>query len=144
MTTYKITASSISYHTATIEADTEAEAWATARDMDGADFDRQGEGDWTISDVEYSGPVRMAYAERFALGQWLVDYPRTMTYAAILQRLASPDYSGITINEFTEGVPAHTAELIRRTCAAFDNAADSLSPLTLSGQHENPDMNRNN
>ena len=52
MKTFKITASSISYYTLELEAETEEEAYFLAKDADGSDFTPDGEGDWVIVNVE--------------------------------------------------------------------------------------------
>ena len=52
MKTFKITASSISYYTLELEAETEEEAYFLAKDADGSDFEPDGEGDWVITNVE--------------------------------------------------------------------------------------------
>jgi hypothetical protein len=52
MKTFKVTASSISYYTLELEAETEEEAYFLAKDADGSDFTPDGEGDWVIVNVE--------------------------------------------------------------------------------------------
>lgn len=52
MKTFKITASSISYYTLELEAETEQEAYMMAKETDGAEFAPDGEGDWVIVNVE--------------------------------------------------------------------------------------------
>jgi len=52
MKTFKILASSISYYTLELEAETEQEAFLLAKEADGSDFERDGEGDWVIVNVE--------------------------------------------------------------------------------------------
>ena len=52
MKTFKVTASSISYYTLELEAETEEEAYFLAKDADGSDFTPDGEGDWVITNVE--------------------------------------------------------------------------------------------
>jgi len=52
MKTFKITASSISYYTLELEAETEEEAYMMAKYADGSDFTPDGEGDWVIVNVE--------------------------------------------------------------------------------------------
>jgi hypothetical protein len=51
MKTFKITASSISYYTLELEAETEDEAYMMAKYADGSDFESDGEGDWVIVNV---------------------------------------------------------------------------------------------
>jgi len=52
MKTFKITASSISYYTLELEAETEEGAYMMAKYADGSDFTPDGEGDWVITNVE--------------------------------------------------------------------------------------------
>ena len=52
MKKYRITASSISYYTLEVEAESEDEAWRIGKDADGGDFSPDGDGDWDIVDVE--------------------------------------------------------------------------------------------
>lgn len=53
MKTFYIKASMTTYCETTIEAESEAEAWATARDMDGGDFTAvNDDGGWDIVTVE--------------------------------------------------------------------------------------------
>jgi len=52
MNKYKITASSLSYYTLEIEAESEDEAFALGKDADGGSFKPEGEGDWVITNVE--------------------------------------------------------------------------------------------
>jgi hypothetical protein len=51
MKTFKVMASSISYYTLEIEADSLEEAQDMARDADGGDFEADGVGDWEIIEV---------------------------------------------------------------------------------------------
>ena len=53
MKAYKVTACYSTYCTATIQAESEDEAYALAREMDGGEFKQSGElGDWHINTVE--------------------------------------------------------------------------------------------
>jgi len=52
MKKFKVTASSITYYTIEIEAETELRAWQLAKEADGGDFKQEGEGDWKIYDVK--------------------------------------------------------------------------------------------
>ena len=53
MNTYKITACYTTHCTAIVQAESEDEAYALAREMDGGDFRQSGElGDWHINNVE--------------------------------------------------------------------------------------------
>lgn len=51
MKKFKVVASSISYYTVEIEAENEDEAWDMAREIDGGDFEPDGDGDWEIYSV---------------------------------------------------------------------------------------------
>ena len=52
MKTFKVTASSISYYTLELEAETEGQAYLMAKETDGAEFAPEGAGDWVIVNVE--------------------------------------------------------------------------------------------
>jgi hypothetical protein len=52
MNKYKVTASSLSYYTLEVEAESEDEAFALGKEADGGSFEPEGEGDWVITDVE--------------------------------------------------------------------------------------------
>lgn len=52
MKKYKVTASSITYFTIEIEAESEDAAWMEAKYADGSDFIPDGEGDWEIMDIK--------------------------------------------------------------------------------------------
>ena len=52
MNKYKITASSLSYYTLEIEAESEDEAFALGKDADGGSFKPEGEADWVVTMVE--------------------------------------------------------------------------------------------
>jgi SOS-response transcriptional repressor LexA len=52
MNKYLVTASSISYFTLEIEAESVDEAFQLGKEADGSDFARDGEGDWVIVDVK--------------------------------------------------------------------------------------------
>jgi len=74
---------------------------------------------------------RMKVSERFALNQWLSDYPDTMSYDAILQALRSDGFdwreTGIYPWELIEDeANEYIAELIEDTCKAFKSSADDL------------------
>jgi hypothetical protein len=51
MKKFKVTASSITYYTIEIEAETELRAWQLAKEADGGDFTQDGIGDWEIIEV---------------------------------------------------------------------------------------------
>lgn len=52
MKKFRVTASSMSYFTLVVEAETQEEAEAIAEQADGGDFDADGFGDWEIYSVE--------------------------------------------------------------------------------------------
>ena len=53
MKTFKVTACYFTYCTATVEAESEEQAYELAREMDGGDFKQSGElGDWHINDIQ--------------------------------------------------------------------------------------------
>ena len=52
MNKYKITASSLSYYTLEIEAESEEEAFALGKEAYGGSFKPDGQADWVIINVE--------------------------------------------------------------------------------------------
>ena len=48
---FKVIASSLSYYTLELEANSEHEAFLLAKDTDGGDFQPDGEADWVIVNV---------------------------------------------------------------------------------------------
>ena len=52
MNKYKVTASSLSYYTLEIEAESEDEAFALGKEADGGSFKPDGQADWVITNVE--------------------------------------------------------------------------------------------
>jgi hypothetical protein len=76
-------------------------------------------------------PVKMKVSERFALNQWLSDYPDTMSYDSVLQviglDLFSSGDNGIVLWELIENHDSdHIIELIEDTRKAFESSADDL------------------
>jgi hypothetical protein len=76
-------------------------------------------------------PVKMKVSERFALNQWLSDYPDTMSYDSVLQviglDLFSSGDNGIVLWELIENHDSdHIIELIEDTRRAFESSADDL------------------
>jgi hypothetical protein len=51
MKKYQVTASSITYYTLEIEAESQEDAFLIAKAADGGDFEPDGFGDWEICDV---------------------------------------------------------------------------------------------
>ena len=76
-------------------------------------------------------PVKMKVSERFALEQWLSDYPDTMSYASVLQVIGLDSFCsgdfGIILWEVIEDYPSEDIiEMIDDTRQAFENSADDL------------------
>jgi len=76
-------------------------------------------------------PVKMKVSERFALNQWLSDYPDTMSYDSVLQVIGLDLFSsgdhGIVLWELIENHDSdHIIELIEDTRRAFESSADDL------------------
>lgn len=76
-------------------------------------------------------PVKMKVSERFALNQWLSDYPDTMSYDSVLQviglDLFSSGDNGIVLWEVIEDYPSESIiEMIDDTRRAFESSADDL------------------
>ena len=76
-------------------------------------------------------PVKMKVSERFALEQWLSDYPDTMSYASVLQVIGldlfcSGDH-GIILWEMIENYPNDDIiEIIENTRSSFEDSANDL------------------
>ena len=91
---------------------------------------RNGECYYMISaDLDF--PVKMKVSERFALNQWLSDYPDTMSYDSVLQviglDLFSSGDNGIVLWEVIEDYPSESIiEMIDDTRRAFESSADDL------------------
>lgn len=76
-------------------------------------------------------PVKMKVSERFALNQWLSDYPDTVSYDFILEAIASDKFdeldTEIVLWEVIEDYPNDDiVEMIDDTRQAFENSADDL------------------
>lgn len=81
--------------------------------------------------VDLDFPVKMKVSERFALNQWLSDYPDTMSYDSVLQVLGLDLFSsgdhGIVLWEVIENYPSESIiEMIEDTRRAFESSADDL------------------
>ena len=91
---------------------------------------RNGECYYMVSaDLDF--PVKMKVSERFALNQWLSDYPDTMSYDSVLQiiglALFSSGDNGIVLWEVIEDYPSEDIiEMIDDTRRAFESSADDL------------------
>jgi hypothetical protein len=76
-------------------------------------------------------PVKMKVSERFALEQWLSDYPDTMSYDSVLQVIqldsfCSGDF-GIILWEVIENYPSEDiVEMIDDTRSSFEDSANDL------------------
>jgi hypothetical protein len=76
-------------------------------------------------------PVKMKVSERFALEQWLSDYPDTMSYASVLQVIGLDSFCsgdfGIILWEVIEDYPSENIiEMIDDTRKSFESSADDL------------------
>ena len=76
-------------------------------------------------------PMKMKVSERFALNQWLSDYPDTMSYASVLQAIGLDSFcSGdfdIVLWEVIENYPNDDIiEMIEDTRKSFESSADDL------------------
>ena len=81
--------------------------------------------------VDLDFPVKMKVSERFALNQWLYDYPDTMSYASILQVIQLDSFRsgacGVVPWELVEYHPSdYIVELIEDTRKSFESSADDL------------------
>ena len=75
--------------------------------------------------------IRMKVSERFALDQWLSDYPDDLSYDDIIAKLEHGDsdwrVDGIVYWEVVEHFMAEqVAEFIDDTRSSFENSADDL------------------
>jgi hypothetical protein len=91
---------------------------------------RNGECYYMIS-VDLDFPVKMKVSERFALNQWLSDYPDTMSYASVLQVIGLDTFTsgdnGIVPWELIEYHPNEDIiDLIEHTRKQFESSADDL------------------
>jgi hypothetical protein len=91
---------------------------------------RNGECYYMISaDLDF--PVKMKVSERFALEQWLSDYPDTMSYESVLQVIGLDTFhsgdNGIILWEMIENYPNDDIiEIIENTRSSFEDSADDL------------------
>jgi len=81
--------------------------------------------------VDLDFPVKMKVSERFALNQWLSEYPDTMSYDSVLQVIGLDLFSsgdhGIVPWELIEDHPNEDIiDLIEDTRKAFESSADDL------------------
>jgi len=70
--------------------------------------------------------IRMKVSERFALGQWLSDYPDDKTYDEVLEMITE-EHEDIILWEPIENYPPESViEMIDDTRSSFENSADDL------------------
>ena len=70
--------------------------------------------------------IRMKVSERFALGQWLSDYPDDKTYDEVLSMITE-EHEDIILWETIENYPSDSViEMIDDTRSSFENSADDL------------------
>lgn len=69
---------------------------------------------------------RMKVSERFALGQWLSDYPDDKTYDEVLSMITE-EHEDVILWETIENYPPESViEIIDDTRSSFENSADDL------------------
>lgn len=69
---------------------------------------------------------RMKVSERFALGQWLSDYPDDKTYDEVLSMITE-EHEDIILWETIENYPPESViEIIEDTRSSFEDSADNL------------------
>ena len=70
--------------------------------------------------------IRMKVSERFALGQWLSDYPDDKTYDEVLSMITE-EHEDVILWEPIENYPPESViEMIDDTRSSFENSADDL------------------
>ena len=70
--------------------------------------------------------IRMKVSERFALGQWLSDYPDDKTYDEVLSMITE-EHEDVLLWETIENYPPESViEMIDDTRSSFENSADDL------------------
>jgi hypothetical protein len=68
----------------------------------------------------------MKVSERFALGQWLSDYPDDKTYEEVLD-LITEEHEDVILWEPVENYPPESViEIIEDTRSSFEDSADNL------------------
>jgi hypothetical protein len=69
---------------------------------------------------------KMKVSERFALGQWLSDYPDDKTYDEVLSMITE-EHEDVILWEPIENYPPESViEMIDDTRSSFENSADDL------------------
>lgn len=70
--------------------------------------------------------IRMKVSERFALGQWLSDYPDDKTYDEVLSMITE-EHEDVLLWETIENYPPESViEMIDDTRSSFESSADDL------------------
>ena len=70
--------------------------------------------------------IRMKVSERFALGQWLSDYPDDKTYDEVLSMITE-EHEDIILWQSIENYPPESIiEMIDDTRSSFESSADDL------------------
>ena len=70
--------------------------------------------------------IRMKVSERFALGQWLSDYPDDKTDDEVLSMITE-EHEDVILWEPIENYPPESViEMIDDTRSSFENSADDL------------------
>jgi len=69
---------------------------------------------------------RMKVSERFALGQWLSDYPDDKTYDEVLEMITEEHEDVILWEPIENYPPERVIEMIDDTRSSFENSADDL------------------
>ena len=70
--------------------------------------------------------IRMKVSERFALGQWLSDYPDDKTYDEVLSMITE-EHEDVILWEPIENYPPESViEMIDDTRSSFESSADDL------------------
>ena len=70
--------------------------------------------------------IRMKVSERFALGQWLSDYPDDKTYDEVLSMITE-EHEDVLLWEPIENYPPESViEMIDDTRSSFESSADDL------------------
>lgn len=81
--------------------------------------------------------IAMKVSERFALNQWLAEYPDDMTYQQILALIKEGKVDKIMPEKHTAGMSwGQFATVIESTRNVFEDTVDDLSPLCLSEVRE--------
>lgn len=79
----------------------------------------------------------MKVSERFALNQWLKDYPKDLGYAEVLNLIRERTVQDITTKSFALGMTwPSIIEEVEKTRNEFEDTVDDLSPLRLSEVRE--------